>query len=115
MPEPKQNIKLNAGHYIAIGTIVLGILSTWFGITSHIKDDDIHLTEQQRSALIKFTAITEEKLPTIKTNEDRIIVLEKEFAVFTTNFENLYLEHESLEGKVSRNYVEIRNKIEDGN
>lgn len=113
MPEPKQKLQLSVGHWITIGGFAIGILSTWFGITAHIKDDDIHLTELQRNNLIQFTTIVEEELPTIKTNEKRIIDIEKAFYGFSIRFDILYDEHESLEGKVSRNYVELINKIEE--
>ena len=113
MPEDKQKLQLSVGHWITIGGFAIGILSTWFGITAHIKDDSIHLTEQQRRNLTEFTTIVDDKLPTIKENRTRIIIIEKDFAVFNTNFLNLYNEVEGLEGKVSRNYVELRNKLDE--
>lgn len=115
MAEPRQKLQLTIGHWITIGVFLVGIITTWAGITTHISDENIHLTEEQRNALIKFTTLVDTKLPIIETNEQRMIDLEKEFFGFKIMFDNLYEEHEGLENKVSRNYVELNNKIDKSN
>lgn len=108
-------IELTTGNWITIAVFMVGIISAWAKIQLHISDESIHLTEDQRSNLVRFRAIFDEKIPVIKKNEQNIIGIEKDFAVFKSEFSFLYEEHESLEGKVSRNYVELNNKIDNKN
>jgi hypothetical protein len=106
-------LNMSTGNWITIGVFLFGIISAWAKIQVHISDDSIHLTEEQRTALVRFTAIVDEKLPDIKNNSDNIIIIQREFAVFKSKFNFLYDEHEGLESKVSRNYIELLNKIDD--
>lgn len=114
MTEEKKNIlqTFSIGNLITIVIIVFGVVATYTRINDHLSNDDIHLTEAQRDDITKFRTLTEEKLPNIKANENDIRNLEKNFAVFEAEFDFLYLEVDGLESKVSRNYVELREKIE---
>lgn len=111
MPEEKK-IQLTTGNWITIGFFLVGIISAWAKIQVHISDESIHLTETQRNNLIQFTTITEDKLPNIQKNHEHIQVLNTQFAVFKTMSEFYFSELEGLESKVSRNYVELTNKIQ---
>jgi hypothetical protein len=113
MSEEKRRINLTTGNWITISVLVVGAITAWAKIQMHITDETIHLTEEQRENLTKFRTIFDEKIPTIEKNEVRIYELDKEYAVFLVKFENLRDEHEGLETKVSRNYTEIRDKIEE--
>jgi len=110
--EKKNGITLSAGNWITIGVFLVTGITAWAKIQMHISDETIHLTEEQRRNLTEFTTIVDDKLPLINSNQHRIIDIEKDFAVFKTNYINLHDEHENLENKVSRNYIELRNKIE---
>jgi len=112
MSEEKK-FQLTTGNWITIGVFLIGIISAWAKIQVHISDESIHLTEQQRVNITTFTAITTEKLPNIKENHEDIELLKTDFAVFKTEFNFLYEEVDGLESKVSRNYVELRDKLEE--
>lgn len=110
MPEEK-NINLMKYWPLMVG--ILMIAGTWASIKSHMSNDDIHLTEEQRNNLVEFRTIVNDKIPNIKENHEDIEQLKTDFAVFDTKFDFLYNEVEGLESKSSRNYVELRNKIDE--
>jgi hypothetical protein len=104
--DEKKISRLSTGNWITIGVFLVGIISAWAKIQVHISDENIHLTEEQRTALVRFTTITEEKLPNIETNHENIQILKTEFAVFKAVFgielETNREEIEGLEDKVTR-------------
>jgi hypothetical protein len=104
---------INILKYWPVVVAVIMVVGTWARIQVHISDESIHLTEHQRNNITTFTAITTEKLPNIEKNHEDIELLKTKFAVFESEFKYLYEEHEGLESKVSRNYVELRNKLDE--
>lgn len=118
MPEDKVNIM----KYWPLLVGVLMVAGTWASIKSHMSNDTIHLnpgentlTDAELKNFSKFATQVEQKLPEIEertnNNREKLIILDKSFGEFTVKFDFLYEEHESLEGKVSRNYVELRKEI----
>jgi uncharacterized protein (DUF362 family) len=119
MAEPKQKLQLTAGHYITIIVLLVGIVTTWAGIKSHISDEIKHIDEnevvltiEEYKSLLTHATTVKNEFGTIKNNERRIIEIEKKDAVDKVRFDILYLEVEGLEDKVSRNYLELNNKID---
>ena len=119
MPDEK-NINFMKYWPLAVGIFV--VVGTWAGFQAHMGNDAIHinkgenvLTDAELQDLLKFSTQVEQKLPEIETqtnkNTQNIINLDKDFAVFENSFKTLFQEHEGLESKVSRNYVELRDKI----
>lgn len=117
MPEEKKTIlsQFTISNVIAVTVIIGGFASAYLTMKSHINDNTIHvtpnekvLTTQEYNRLIQWA----DEFPTIQNNENRLIEIEKDFAVFENSFNTLYSEHEGLESKVSRNYVELLSKIE---
>lgn len=107
----RKGINLSAGNWITIIVIVFGAVSMWVKMQIHIDDDNLHLTDQQRKNLVQFTTIVDEKLPLIDENSAKIIIIDKDFAVLITEFNNLESEHNDLEDKLSRIYKELKDEL----
>lgn len=108
--------QFTVGNVIASVVIIGAMVSTYLTMENHLSDDTIHvkdteikLTLEEYTTLIKWI----DKFPIIDENQIRIIEIEKNEAVHKVEYDILYQEHESLEGKVSRNYVELRDLIID--
>jgi hypothetical protein len=117
MPEKKPIWQqLTPMNMIMLVIMVVGGLSTYFtlknNIENHLENDEIHLTEEQRINLTKLTTIFDYEVPNIKKHTESIYKLEKDFAIFETSFAFYFNELNDLESKVSRNYVELNDKIE---
>ena len=103
---------------VVIGVIV-GYSNIKHNLENHLLDYDIHvndkthkiLTIEEYKNLLQFSTTVKYEFPTIEKNEERIINLEKADAVHQSEYENIYNEHEGLEGKLSREVNNLNDKI----
>ena len=111
MSEEKKNwtSKITPGNIITIGIFLVGLITAWANINSHINNESIHLkktdntlTEIEKNNLVKFTAIVQDILPTIKDNQAKIIIIQRDQATHKVEFKYLNSEHNDLEDKLSR-------------
>lgn len=104
----------------AILIFLIGLISTWAGITNHLSDDKIHIQENERKLtdeeykkLIQFITIVNEKQPVINKNAIQIIEINQKLYGLEIRYKILYDELEGLESKVSRNYTELNKQIKE--
>ena len=122
MTLPKKTIlsQITPGNYITIAFVLVSVITAWSKIQVHLQDDTQHvgenevvLTIEEYKNLLKFANTVSNKFSIINKNQDRVIELEKQDAVHRVEYEILYQEMEGLESKVSRNYTELNNKIDE--
>ena len=120
MNDEKKTIlsKITPGNVITIVIVLVGIITAWAQMNEHLKDDSLHindgevvLTQEEFKNLLNFAAIVDKEIKGIGENRKALIEIEKEDAVHFREFQFLYEEHESLEGKVSRIYKELKDEI----
>lgn len=116
--EKEKRLTLSTGNWISIGVFLFSAVMAWAKIQVHISDDSIHLndgeitlTVDEYKGFLNFATTITNKAPLIDFNHEKIIEMEKNYAVHETEYNILLQEHDDLESKVSRIHKELNDEI----